>query len=354
MSRIKSIQAGGQGTHLANQNGIQRKNAERNGGQNKKAAVFAGNWQMGTDSILEKKKKAQREAMKIISDVFKSDLKTDGEQKDRLAHIDELKEKNVQNKTKLKDIDDMQQSLMDEYEVDEDSQEKKDLDLLRKAREVKANPFTQDKLTEEEEIRYQQLQEQGLTEYQEQALALDEDTKEIQSAMRENKRDIAVEEAAYKETQMELLKKAPMAGAREQAEKILEAAGKEIAGELYQQAKEHIDEKAEEAREEQKKLSEQKKEEEKEEALKEAKALERELLLKESQEEAKSRAEALRLKEKAKGQAALTEQFNTDAIKSIDMDTYEAGLAEQEMRELLEKMKLLQEDLKGAAVDDIV
>lgn len=349
MSTIKGIQANSQNMFVSNENSIQRQSTGNK--QKKSKTVFAGNLNMGQNPILAKKQKAQREAMKMISDVFQSDLKTDEEQKNRLNHIEELKKENAESKTQLKDIQDMQDNLMDEYGVVANSEEHKDLELVRKVKNAK-DPFAKDKLTAEEKERYAQIQEKGLTEYQEKALALDEDAKEITSNIEKNQKTIGMEEAEYKETKMQRLKENPMAGAQKQAEEYLEAARKEIIGDLYNEVKEHIDEKAEEAQKAQQEKQEKKQEEEEKKALQEAKKLEQEIMLQEAKENAQGRAAELEARVQSRRQTKLQEQAYDADLKDVRQSVDKSAEISQEMKDLLDKMKLLQEDLKGAAVDN--
>lgn len=352
MSRIKGIQASSQGIFASNKNSLQRQNQDK-GGKKQGTSIYAGNLNMGQDSILARKKRAQRQAMKMITDVFKSDLKTDEEQKNRQQHIEELKKENADARAQLKDIEDMQNNLMEEYGVTKDSQEQKDLEIIRKVMNA-TDPAARKNLSEEEVTRYAQIQEAGFTDYQKKALALDEDAKDITARIADNKKSIGREEEEYKDTKMQLLKKSPMVGAKKQAEELLEAARKEMIGALYNESKEYIDEKAEKAKEEQKEKKEQKAEEEKKEALQEVKKLEKEMLLEMAKENSQSRAVSLTAKEKARNQSALQDQMNEAAVSDIYKDVTQSTELDQEMKDLLEKMRLLQEDLKGAAVDDKV
>lgn len=354
MSRMTGVQGNGQRIFTVNANQAQRHDAGNMTAEarNKKGAtIFAGDLNMGQDSILAKKQKAQREAMKMIRDVFADDMKTDAEQKAREQHIEQLKEKNEKVKSSLNDIASMRQSLMEQYEITEDSQEQKDLELVRKVN-ASANPFAKDELTDEEKKRYEQIMEQGLTQYQENSLMLDDVEKELNGLISDNKRDIAIEEDTIWNTDMLRLKKHPMKDAADNAAKHLEAARKEMIYDLYNESKEHIDEKVEEAKEEQKEKTEEKKEKEKEEAVKEAKELEREIMLQKAQENTQERIEGQTAKVKARSQAALQDQINEDILDGIKESADRSADVEQKIKDLLDKMSLLQEDLKGAAVDN--
>ncbi len=353
MGAIKGISVNSQNLFVTNENSAKRQSARGNIKQNKSRTVFAGNLNMGKDSILAKKQKAQREAMKMISDVFQSDWKTDAEQGSRLSHMEALKKENAESTKQLKDIQDTQDKLMKEYGITADSEEQRDLELVRKIKNAK-DPFAKDNLTAEEKERYEKIQEKGLTEYQERVLALDKDADEITSAIKDNQKEISVEESEYKAAKMQRLKENPMVGVKRQAEKQLEAARKEMIGGLYNEAIEYIEEKAEEAKEEQKKKQEAKQEEEEKKALQEAKKLEQEISLQKAEENAQERVVELEMKAKSRRQTKLQEQAYDAGLKDVDQSVDESARMSQEMKDLLDKMKLLQEDLKGAAVDNML
>lgn len=352
MSKITNVQANQQGMFTVNANQAARQQGTADKGGQKSKTIFAGDLNMGADSILAKKQKAQRDAMKIIADAFQSDLKTDAEQQERLDNIDKLKQKNKDARSELKDIDDMQNTLMEEYGITEDSEEYQDLELLRKA-EKAADPFSGIELSEEEQKHLAEIREKGLTDYQERALSLDSEGEQIRKQMQENSRQIGLEESEYHDVKMERLKSAPMAGAVEDAEEVLEAAGKEIIGDLRAEVKDNIDKKAEEEKKKQKEKEEEKKEEEKQEALREAKELERQILLEQAGAGSAERAELQAAKAKAKGQA-VQQKINGDVLDKINKGADKSAELEKEIRDILEKMRLLQEDIKGAAVDDAV
>ncbi|MCM1179939.1 MAG: hypothetical protein NC347_06765 [Clostridium sp.] len=352
MSRMTGIQ--GNGIFTVNANQVQRHDADGRmaDAQNKKgAAIFAGDLNMGQDSILAKKQKAQKEAMKMIRDVFADDMKTDAEQMAREQHIEQLKKQNEKVRSNLDDVASMRESLMEQYEITEDSQEQKDLELVRKVN-ASDDPFAKDKLTDEEKERYAQIMERGLTEYQEHSLMLDDVEKELNGLISDNQKDIAIEEETIWNTDMARLKKHPMKDAAKNAAKHLEAARKEMIGDLYNESKEQIDEKIEEAKEEQKEKAEEKKEKEKEEAVREAKELEREIMLQKTQEGVQERIEEQTARAKARSQTSLQNQLNEDILDDINEGIDKSADVEQKIKDLLDKMSLLQEDLKGAAVDN--
>ena len=137
MSRTMGVHGSNNDMFVAAGNSITRHNANQQANKTRKSTVFARDLNMSQDSILARKKKAQRDAMKILNDVFESDMKTDAEQKKRLQNIEEMTQENKALKDKLKDINTMQKDLMEECGITEDSQEYKDLELLRKVNNKK-------------------------------------------------------------------------------------------------------------------------------------------------------------------------------------------------------------------------
>lgn len=120
-------------------------------------------------------------------------------------------------------------------------------------------------------------------------------------------------------TSMEInrLKSDPMVKATEAAEDIMEAASKEILGMLMEEAKDHIDEEQEKREEQAEKIAEEK--EKKEEQI----------------EKSKEKNEEL--------------EEVTEAIREVTADSEDV---QKELDDILQKMKLLKEDLKGAKVDE--
>lgn len=140
----------------------------------------------------------------------------------------------------------------------------------------------------------------------------------------ENTNAVKAEDAAIRSTKIAQLKKSPMVKAQKLAEEELQAARDEIVDMAKEEGIEHIDEEAEER--------EKKAEEFKEEQEKKEEFIEKQ---KEKREEEEIRIEEL-------GQ----EEMYTVVEGDLDV--------QKEIKEMLRKMKLLEEDLKGAAVDENV
>ena len=132
-----------------------------------------------------------------------------------------------------------------------------------------------------------------------------------------------VENQIITATELERLKTHPMVDAGKQADAIMDEASKEIVGMLVDEAKDHIDEEAE-------------KEKEKAETEKEKK------------EELQARIDAA--KEKKKEDEELTKDI-LEGVAKASSTTNEVSATQQEIKDMMNKMKLIEDDIKGAAVD---
>lgn len=287
--------------------------------------IFAGGLNQSFDPIAQKRQEAQKKAMKIVGDTWAGERKIDSDIEERRNRILQLRGEIRQAKGSVKEIEDQREALRESYGVEADSKEQQDLALLEKEMDSKT-PWKQVSLTKEERERAEQIRAEGLTEYQERSLEMKKDAEYYEKQIYETKNEIETENAVIRATRLERLKKDPMVGAKKQAEEIVETASKEIIGMLLDEAKDHIDQEQEEKTEEAKeKAEEEKEQEEKLEKIREKK---------EDQEEL---AEAI---------GELTEQ--TVQLGGVKTDIQE------EIKDIVNKMKLLGEDIKGAAVDTTV
>ncbi|MDE6639165.1 MAG: hypothetical protein K2K63_01395 [Acetatifactor sp.] len=132
------------------------------------------------------------------------------------------------------------------------------------------------------------------------------------------------ENASIRGTRIERLKYHHMADARKQADEIMDAAGQEIIGMLQQEGMDHVDEEAE-------------KREEQAEKIKEEREEKKELLEKQ--------------KEKREEEEAWIEELSPEEFSDL---TKSAEDVQKEVQDMLRKMNLLDEDIKGAAVDESI
>lgn len=305
-------------------------NDRHNGGAQEKTdrnSVFAGDLTKKFDPVTKKKQDARKQAMKIVSDAWSGDRKIDeGIEKSR-SKVGEYQNRMYEAERGIKEIDDAKKALKAAYGITDESEEQQDLLLLERKMAAEKRGDVQSAFTPEEKERLEQIEANGLTEYQERSLDMNRERERL-TQERQN-----AEDAIYgilvsiSTTKIDRLKSHSMIDAQNLAEDVMEAAGREIMGMLVDEAKDHIDEELEEKKEAAEEKA--KKEEEEEEKIENAK----------QEKESK--------KEFAEDVAEHAGDM-TKALTQMD-DTMEE--VQQEIKKLMEEMKLLDEDLKGAAVD---
>lgn len=299
-------------------------------------SFFAGSLNNNIDPIAQKKQMAQKKALKVVGDAFAVDRKADMEVADREAKMKEMRAENLEAKKALNELEAQKQEFGREYGLGEEGLSDEDWKILEKGKKM---PST---MSEEEKARYQDMQDQGLTEYYDRCEDIDKLGEFYQNVIDENTATIrgfeAANEAVHK-SRLDLRKGNPMISAQKQAEAIMDAARKEIIGMIKDEGMDHVDEemqdKVENAKEEKEKKEE---EEEKLEAVREDKAQ-----IEDQVDAARERAH-----ENEKRAEELIEALPSDALLQMDNSTSDF---QQELKDILNRMKLMEEDLKGAAVD---
>ena len=171
-----------------------------------------------------------------------------------------------------------------------------------------------------------QIKKAGLSEYQQRSLEMLEFEVPHVNTAYEAGEEIKLENQIISATKIERLKSHAILDAEKQADSIMEEASKEIFGMLIDEAKEHIDEEAE-------------KQEEKAKAEKE------------KQEEFQERIDAA--KEKKKENEELTEDILEGVSENASMAS-DVSAVQQKIKDMMNKMKLIEDDIKGVAVDKSV
>ena len=255
--------------------------------QEKRKTLFAGELNQNNtlqDRIAQRREQARREAMKAVGDAFAGRQKVDEITDESRAHLEELKADQERLKEEAAGVSGRQERLETAVAAGESGQEE---DLAHTA-----------SLSEEETV--------------------------YRDKMAENQGKIMGENASIRGTKRELLKDKSMVKAWNQADSIMEAAGDEIMGLVVEEAKDHLDEEAEERREQAQEIKEEREEQE-------------EIL--EKRQERKDRLEEL------------AESVPVEEMVSMDRLQDEV---EQEVQEILNKLKLLPEDIKGTSVDQLL
>lgn len=277
------------------------------------------------DPVVAKRKKAQNLALQLIMEAFKKDATMDQEQKNISEHAKSLEKENEECRSMLKDIDKERQNTAEIYGVDEDSEEYRNLELLRRGREAVTNPDTD--MSVDDWVKYKNLEEQGLTDYQKKMLELDENADYYKKKIEENKASIISDYATVRGMKIERLKTHDMRDAVKQGDEIKAAASGEIKGILINEAVENVDQQIEDEKE---------------------KAKEKE----EKQKELEERIE--RIKGEEKKEDDHEEIYELDNILN-DVKVMNSGNTQPDVSKSLDliisEMQLIAEDVKGIVID---
>ena len=297
--------------------------------QNK--AFFFGNTPFGNkemdvkERIAMKKQLHQKEAVRIVSTANKTEKRTDRVVEERREEISRLLEENKEANACVKEYRQKMAQAKEEYGIEDDSQEQKDLELLQKAYDIQKHGSSHGQLTEEEEARLKEMGE--MTEYQKLCMEAYGQADFYKTTIERNNLKIAGEAAAVRMIGIERLKEHGMVDAQVAKEKIMAAASDEAIAMMVEDVQKNVDEKAEEIQEAADERKEEKEEEEK--RLEAAQA---------DKSESEAAAEAIRENAQNLTQQAVDSE---DVMRDVD----------NEMKKLMQQQKLLEEDLKGLSLD---
>lgn len=314
-----------------NDTGILTNEANQKQAANKGKSIFAGNLGLNqeTDSLIEQKRQsARKQAKKLVSDAWEKDQKAAQNiddmrelRKDKLSKIEE-------SQTVLSDINEAKERLQQEYNIDPESQEQKDLELLERFQNYLSGVGSSE-FTEEEVERLRQLQDMPMTEYQKEVLKLNGEAGTEKQKIEDAKLQVSALKSSISNAKLEQLKSQDMIKANEASDELMDAASKEIISLLVQDSKDNLDEKVEE---EQKKAEEaQEKKEEQQERIDEAKEKR-----KEQEEIIKGDLET----DKLEMETAMKQQ------STVDMESVQKNI-----QRIIKENNLVNEDLKGIEID---
>lgn len=202
---------------------------------------------LGEDLVEEKRKKARSMAMELMLEAYKNDKALDSTAEEKSTHAKKLYEENDEARSMISDIKKEKENTNEIYGVTDDSEEAKDLDILRRGRDSMGNP--QSVLTDEEYARYKELYSKGLSDYHTRMLSLDAYEKYYTDKISDNMKGIVSDYAFNRNLSIERLKSHDMLDAKKQGEQIVDAASKEIIGQVMQDAVDNIDEDIEKEKE---------------------------------------------------------------------------------------------------------
>ena len=262
------------------------------------------------------------------------------------SHRDSYAELENRKKEALAAIDEtnrQKEALREQCDVDADSQEQQDLLLLEKEQDYK-NGVLDEGLTDEEYDRLAEIHKKPLTEYQKQALELNNYAADHKREIRRADYGMTAEKQNVSRIKLERLKTHAMVDAQGAADDIMDAANDEIIGMLVQEAKDQQDEKMDEAKEKaDEAMKEKEKREEKLDEMKLERAIERAMI--EGTDEAVEEAERIK-RQNDSPDIQMTDMVDladgADLKKSVD----------QNLGDIKSSMKVLEADLKGIKVDE--
>lgn len=334
------MQGMGNDLFVTNEQAVLRKQAKE-AKDEKHSSVFCGNLNLPVDTLAQRKQQAQKQAMRLVKKVFAQDLEIDASMENTQAGMERLKQENLVYLRKLGEIPKKQEELSTAYGVEQDSKEQEELELLRKGRAA-SKPWNGIELTDEEKEQIAQIQERGLTDYQRDSLTLDSKKELYETYIEKNKLMIEIASDTIGSMKLERLKEDPMVKAAKQADEIMQAAQKGIISELFDESVEHVEEEQEEKTEEaEKKASEEQEKEEKIEERKEKEEEQQEII----EEIQDSVSQKIKITEKMKADQRDAKDMELQAEASKDLSVSER------LAKILDKLKLLEEDLKGADID---
>ncbi len=324
MSRLVQMNSNNIAINISVNTVKQLETARRMPDEEKKSVSLAKTNQ--NDGLAARQNIAKKQAMKIVGDAFDGDKKID-------AQLKEIRDKNkvlaADRGEKQKIIASCEQDIANmkkAYGVADDSQEQKDLELLQK--EI----LSPQDLTKSDMERLKEIKEGWLTEYQTAAVDKTKTIGHQKDDIRIIDSQIAGNNMAISSAKIERLKSSPMLKAQKEAEQIMDEASKDAISQMYADATEHIEDEQEEKFIEAKEQAEKK--EEQEEKIEE---------IREKREEGARRPEN-------------TDNDMKDLTIIIEEQDYMDGKSDvkSEIDEVLDKLKLLSEDIKGIEVDKTV
>ncbi len=290
-------------------------------GQVKNGSIYAGNINnMTNDRIEQKRAMARKQASKAIMDQFAADNEVTDRIKELRTRNTEIKEETSALLDQRKVFTQEQEALKEKYGINPDSEEQKQLDSIRRVRKAtKSGDWSG--VSEEDIKTVAGMDKTRLTEYQTRSLGYDEVIGLYDSEIEELNLERQMNDSCIRGMKQGLLKTSykGISKAYKAADKIMDAASKDIIGMAWEDAKKHVEEEFEKLVEAAKEKAEEKKEqEEKLEATKEKK---------EEQEEL------------------------TDAIQDSAKDQEKL---QKEIDKIVKESELLEEDLKGIVVDGLL
>ncbi|MCI9083740.1 MAG: hypothetical protein HFI70_16045 [Lachnospiraceae bacterium] len=299
-------------------------------GENGKS-VFAGTLMVPsqTDSLVEQKRQsAKNQAKKLVNEAWGKDQKL-------LQKIDEKwglwEDKMSQIKKSegiISDIEEAKARLKEQYEIDPESQEQKDLDLLEKYQDWR-NGVNELEFSKEERSRLKELQDLPMTEYQMESLKINDDSGKEKANIQKLQWEAGIVKGSISDDKLKQAISQDMLKAQETADQIEDAAGKEVMNLLIQEIKDKMDQETEEEKEKAEEIQEKKEEQQEQiDKIKENKKEQEELV------EGDLKADQLQ------------QEFSLKQKNYSNMES-----TQNTIRRMMKDNNLVDEDLKGIEID---
>ncbi len=323
------VSEGNVSIYVGNDEITERTNSSISKLSNDSKSINAKDLRMVPDSIAEKRLNAQKRAWKVISEANTRENMVDDNISNMQNKIDNWKESSQTLQKEINQINDNIVKLKEEYGITNDSQEQKDLDLLMK-QQAKMQGDADITLTDEDRERLANMGE--LTDYQSRVLVYSQSLYTKSKEMKQNNEQIKNTTATINTIKIERCKTHAMVDAKVESDKLLETASKEVVGQLISEAKEETDSKMDEMEEEASKKAEEKKVE----------------------EEKKEKAKEVKETQNAQnGEGTLSQKATSNQASGAVELTLETDImqVQRKISEILADENLLDEDLKGIALD---
>ena len=298
-------------------------------GKNKPGNTFFAGDSNITSRTDEVRDRARKQAMKIVSDAFSGEQKLDTQVQNLRDKVSALKSENKELQDQIGSNNERVSELSQMYGIDPEGEEQKELELLHKRSQIKNGVGGDQTLSAEEYKKLSEIDARGLTEYQQRAMDIYTDSDHMQRTIEDNKLAIQGHNAAVSAIGLERLKTDPIGEAMDTADTIMDAASDAIKGMLVQDSMEHIEEKAAEEKD---------------------KAEEREAKKEKEEEKLRAKREEKKEQEQEIIENGTELKDLANPAGSVDVKNQVDG----EIAKLLNEFSLLPEDIKGAAVDDLL
>ena len=313
------------------------------------------------DALAQRQALARKQAHKIVSDAFGNEKKLDANVQGIRDHSDNLRRDNLEAGDEIDSLKGLIGDARKLHGIEEGSQEDREIELIRRADSLEGMAS----MTDEERAEVSEIRKRGLSQSQkdfmEQTSPYYDRIGDLEKQIDQNDAVIIANNAAERQIKLERLKTDPIGDAQEEADAILDEANKDMISSLFDEAKDHIDEekeKTEEAAEE--KAEEEAEKQEKIDAVKERKA-EQEALTEAIREKLQEKEETAAGTDRMDGDHSSPVQeilngMNTQNLAAPDLSGVKEAQdqVKAKVNEVLDKLKLLPEDIKGTKVNDIV